>query len=103
MSHPAPVHLPTLERVLAILENPNASKQKGHHPRSSNSAAPHGRGHSQSARFPGLNDADWHYADGQLAGMQTAVFAIRALRQDASDKADQPMAKKNRPSLETQG
>jgi hypothetical protein len=30
--------------------------------------------------FPELDDADWHFADGQLAGIQSALAAARALR-----------------------
>jgi hypothetical protein len=31
--------------------------------------------------FPELNDTDWHFADGQLAGIQSVVTALRALRE----------------------
>ncbi len=30
--------------------------------------------------FPELDDPDWHFSDGQLAGIQSALTAIRALR-----------------------
>lgn len=30
--------------------------------------------------FPELDDSDWHYADGTLAGIQAASMAIRAMR-----------------------
>jgi hypothetical protein len=30
--------------------------------------------------FPELDDADWHYADGILTGMQSVTTALRALR-----------------------
>lgn len=30
--------------------------------------------------FPELHDPDWHYADGVLAGIQSAATALRALR-----------------------
>ena len=30
--------------------------------------------------FPELNDPDWHYADGTLAGIQAASMAIRAMK-----------------------
>ncbi|HQP34179.1 MAG TPA: NUDIX hydrolase [Polyangiaceae bacterium] len=30
--------------------------------------------------FPDLDDPDWHYADGNLSGIQAAVMAVRALR-----------------------
>jgi len=29
--------------------------------------------------FPELNDTDWHFADGQLAGIQSVITALRAL------------------------
>ena len=32
--------------------------------------------------FPDLDDPDWHYADGHLSGVQAAVMAVRALRND---------------------
>ena len=32
--------------------------------------------------FPELDDPDWHYADGHLSGVQAAVMAVRALRND---------------------
>jgi hypothetical protein len=31
--------------------------------------------------FPELNDVDWHFEDGQLAGIQSVVSAVRALRE----------------------
>jgi len=31
--------------------------------------------------FPDLDDNDWHFADGQLAGIQSVAAAIRALRE----------------------
>ena len=31
--------------------------------------------------FPELEDVDWHFEDGQLAGIQGAVTALRALRE----------------------
>jgi hypothetical protein len=32
--------------------------------------------------FPDLDDPDWHFEDGQLTGIQSAVFALRALSRD---------------------
>jgi len=29
--------------------------------------------------FPELDDTDWHFADGQLAGIQSVITALRAL------------------------
>lgn len=29
--------------------------------------------------FPELDDTDWHFADGQLAGIQSVIMALRAL------------------------
>lgn len=31
--------------------------------------------------FPELNDMDWHFEDGQLAGIQSVITALRALRE----------------------
>jgi len=31
--------------------------------------------------FPDLDDTDWHFEDGQLAGIQSVVTALRALRE----------------------
>jgi len=42
--------------------------------------------------FPDLDDPDWHYADGHLSGVQAAVMAVRALRNDidTSSSGDEP-------------
>ena len=32
--------------------------------------------------FPDLDDPDWHFEDGQLAGIQAVRFAIRGLERD---------------------
>ncbi len=34
--------------------------------------------------FPELSDPDWHYEDGILTGIQSALAAVRALRSDAT-------------------
>ena len=31
--------------------------------------------------FPELEDTDWHFEDGQLAGIQSVITALRALRE----------------------
>jgi len=31
--------------------------------------------------FPELDDTDWHFEDGQLAGIQSVITALRALRE----------------------
>jgi hypothetical protein len=31
--------------------------------------------------FPELADTDWHFEDGQLAGIQSVIWALRALRE----------------------
>ena len=31
--------------------------------------------------FPELDDMDWHFEDGQLAGLQSVITALRALRE----------------------
>ncbi len=33
--------------------------------------------------FPELQDLDWHYEDGVLTGIQSALSAVRARRQEA--------------------
>ena len=32
--------------------------------------------------FPDLDDPDWHFEDGQLTGIQSAMFALRAMSRD---------------------
>ena len=32
--------------------------------------------------FPDLDDPDWHFEDGQLAGLEAVRFALHALRRD---------------------
>lgn len=36
--------------------------------------------------FPELNDIDWHYADGQLTGIQSVMMAVRAARNRRQDR-----------------
>lgn len=31
--------------------------------------------------FPDLDDPDWHFEDGQLVGIQSAITSIRAMRE----------------------
>jgi hypothetical protein len=35
--------------------------------------------------FPDLDDPDWHFEDGQLAGIQAVRFALRGLERELSD------------------
>jgi len=35
--------------------------------------------------FPELDDTDWHFADGQLAGIQSVITALRARRQSEEE------------------
>lgn len=35
--------------------------------------------------FPELNDLDWHYADGQLTGIQSVLMAVRAMQNRERD------------------
>jgi hypothetical protein len=35
--------------------------------------------------FPDLDDPDWHFEDGQLAGIQAVLFALRAMSSDVLD------------------
>ena len=38
--------------------------------------------------FPELDDSDWHFEDGQLAGIQSVVTALRALRERVLAEAE---------------
>jgi hypothetical protein len=38
--------------------------------------------------FPELDDTDWHFEDGQLAGIQSVVTALRALRERVLAEAE---------------
>ncbi len=37
--------------------------------------------------FPELEDPDWHYQDGVLTGVQSAIAMLRSMRNDAEDAA----------------
>jgi hypothetical protein len=37
--------------------------------------------------FPELEDTDWHFEDGQLAGIQSVLTAVRAMREPAPDES----------------
>jgi hypothetical protein len=39
--------------------------------------------------FPDLDDPDWHFEDGQLAGIQSVRFALRALSGEVQSHGDQ--------------
>lgn len=38
--------------------------------------------------FPDLDDPDWHFEDGQLTGIQSALFALRAMSRDVLGNGD---------------
>ena len=38
--------------------------------------------------FPELGDTDWHFEDGQLAGIQSVVTALRAWRERLSSEPE---------------
>jgi hypothetical protein len=38
--------------------------------------------------FPALDDTDWHFEDGQLAGIQSVTAAVRALRERGNSDDD---------------
>lgn len=40
--------------------------------------------------FPELDDPDWHYQDGILTGVQSAIATLRALHQGGPEKGDRP-------------
>jgi hypothetical protein len=46
--------------------------------------------------FPDLDDPDWHYEDGQLAGIQAVQFALRALSRDLLQDGPQGEAQEER-------
>ena len=37
--------------------------------------------------FPELEDTDWHFEDGQLAGIQSVLTALRAMRERGSSES----------------
>jgi hypothetical protein len=37
--------------------------------------------------FPELGDTDWHFEDGQLAGIQSVLTAVRAMRECGPDES----------------
>ena len=39
--------------------------------------------------FPDLDDPDWHFEDGQLAGIQAARFALKRLARDLVPDAEE--------------
>lgn len=43
--------------------------------------------------FPDLDDPDWHFEDGQLAGIQSVRFALRALSGEVLPHGNQAAAK----------
>ncbi|HMI84823.1 MAG TPA: hypothetical protein VK550_12070 [Polyangiaceae bacterium] len=38
--------------------------------------------------FPELNDMDWHFEDGQLAGIQSVITALRAWRERSQSEGE---------------
>jgi hypothetical protein len=38
--------------------------------------------------FPELDDPDWHYQDGILTGVQSAIATLRALHQGGPEKGE---------------
>lgn len=38
--------------------------------------------------FPELEDPDWHYQDGVLTGVQSAIAMLRSMRNDAEDATE---------------
>lgn len=39
--------------------------------------------------FPALDDPDWHFEDGQLAGIQSVRFALHGLARDLAEHGPQ--------------
>ncbi|NUQ76147.1 MAG: hypothetical protein HUU21_21625 [Polyangiaceae bacterium] len=48
--------------------------------------------------FPDLDDPDWHFEDGQLTGIQSAMFALRAMSRDVLDDGEAAQSKDNKAS-----
>jgi hypothetical protein len=49
--------------------------------------------------FPDLDDPDWHFEDGQLAGIQSVRFALHGLLRDTDDgKAREGVEEEGDPS-----
>ena len=42
--------------------------------------------------FPELDDPDWHFEDGQLAGIQAVRFAIKSMERDLAREAGEEEA-----------
>ncbi len=42
--------------------------------------------------FPDLDDPDWHFEDGQLTGIQSALFALRAMSRDVLGDGEAPQS-----------
>ena len=38
--------------------------------------------------FPELEDTDWHFEDGQLAGIQSVISALRAMREPVRSEGE---------------
>ena len=38
--------------------------------------------------FPELEDTDWHFEDGQLAGIQSVITALRAMRERVQSEGE---------------
>ena len=52
--------------------------------------------------FPDLDDTDWHFEDGQLAGIQAVRFAVTALSRELfDDEGRYPSSSPEGPSLDT--
>ncbi|WP_437587076.1 hypothetical protein [Sorangium sp. So ce1000] len=48
--------------------------------------------------FPGLDDPDWHFEDGQLAGIEAVRFALRGLASDVLGDGEEREARE-RPEI----
>jgi hypothetical protein len=53
--------------------------------------------------FPDLDDSDWHFEDGQLAGIQSVVFALRGLASDLLADGEERGARERRQGVAEAG
>jgi hypothetical protein len=53
--------------------------------------------------FPDLDDPDWHFEDGQLAGIQAVRFALRGLSRDVLGDDEEGEGREERGSDSTLG
>lgn len=53
--------------------------------------------------FPDLDDPDWHFEDGQLAGIQAVRFALRGLAREIGEDGEGAEGQGSGPRAEPEG